>query len=519
MTISFDSATPPAFDYSSRDFQSIREELISLVQARFPNWNPSSASDFGVVLLEAFALVGDNLSYYLDRIANESSITTAVQPENVFAQAALLGYTPALTSPAYVPVTFTNNGTVSQTILAGTQIAAQITQSDGSTQSILFETNTDQTAAPTGGTATTLAIQGVTYNGTGTGETLGISDGSAGQFFLVPRTPVIDGSVRVIVNDGTNDREWTRVTNLYDYSVGDYVFTVRPTAYGQALIQFGDGAYGAVPSVNYIIKAIYRIGGGLVGNVALNTITQFVSAAPPSVIVTNTAAGVGGSNAESLSSIRVNAPRTFAAARRGVTASDFSALATNLPYVAKASTSVTLWSAPTVYVAPPDDGTPTPGRVAGVTTSGFASSLTSAAAELQRLAVAGSTVLVSPVTYVPVTCKVAVTLLPTASRLKVAAQVKAALVNLYSYANASFAHTNSRSEILVALSSLPGVLYADVTDLWRNDAGFSTGFHLPVAAVNEILTLDSAGGSVSGGTTVTSSDLTVVVSGGIADLT
>ena len=86
---------PVSIDYTSRDYYALRQELISRVQARVPNWLGNDPSDFGVAIIEAFAYMGDILNYYIDRAANESYIATATQRDTLLNLASMYGYSPA----------------------------------------------------------------------------------------------------------------------------------------------------------------------------------------------------------------------------------------------------------------------------------------------------------------------------------------------------------------------------------------------------------------------------------------
>jgi len=67
-------------DYTSRDFAALKADLISLIKERTGTaWDPTDYSDLGHVLVESFAYMGDIMSHYLDRIANETTLDTAIQ--------------------------------------------------------------------------------------------------------------------------------------------------------------------------------------------------------------------------------------------------------------------------------------------------------------------------------------------------------------------------------------------------------------------------------------------------------
>ena len=86
----------PNFDYTSRDYYSIREDLLSRA-AEMPigsNWNTRSTSDFGVMLVDLWAYMGEILHFYVDRAAAETFVSTATQRESLLAFSNLVDYEP-----------------------------------------------------------------------------------------------------------------------------------------------------------------------------------------------------------------------------------------------------------------------------------------------------------------------------------------------------------------------------------------------------------------------------------------
>jgi len=79
--------------YTSRDFDSIREDLIEHAKRFYPNeWKDFSKSTINSLLIDSVAYIGDVLSYYVDYQANESFLDTAIEFNNVRKHARALGY-------------------------------------------------------------------------------------------------------------------------------------------------------------------------------------------------------------------------------------------------------------------------------------------------------------------------------------------------------------------------------------------------------------------------------------------
>ena len=83
----------PSINYTSRDFNSIREDLIAYARRYYPEKiKDFSQASFGALMLDTVAYVGDLLSFYLDYQANESFLSTAIEYNNVVKLARTLGY-------------------------------------------------------------------------------------------------------------------------------------------------------------------------------------------------------------------------------------------------------------------------------------------------------------------------------------------------------------------------------------------------------------------------------------------
>jgi hypothetical protein len=84
----------PQIDYLSRDFASFKRALSDYSAVAYPDWVERSEADLGTVLLELLASVGDDLSYFQDRVAAEATLPTATQRRSVVRHARLVDYEP-----------------------------------------------------------------------------------------------------------------------------------------------------------------------------------------------------------------------------------------------------------------------------------------------------------------------------------------------------------------------------------------------------------------------------------------
>lgn len=464
----------PSVDYTSRDYTSILADMTRLIPNFSPTWTNRDPADFGMTLLELFAYMGDILNYYIDRAANESFITTATQRQSVLEIASLLGYTPTDASASTVTLTFQNSTGSSITVPAGTQVATSLV-ANATTAQIIFETNSEvivpAKVGAVNGSATVAATQGETVSN----EIIGISDGTANQVFSLFNKSVINNSINITISGVA----YTHVEYLIDSSGYSAVFSAITDAENVTYVTFGDSISGRIPPNGAQIYATYRVGGGVIGNVASGTIKYIINVPggtiPAGLTVLNQdiyvsgdGAAAGGADAESTNSIRINAPLSVRAINRAVSLADYSYLAVQVSGVSKAISRADVYTSVTVYLAPTGD--------AGVAndnatpTATFNSIATAVEAYLIDKAPANTTITFQPPKYAGVKLDVSITVSPQSSQSAVTNAVKAALVNLFAYDNVLFNDTIYVSDVYNAINSISGVANQKINKMVRSDA-------------------------------------------------
>ena len=80
-------------NYTGRDFQSIRNDLVNYTKRYYPTtFKDFSEASFGSLMLDLVAYVGDQLSFYSDFQSNETFLDTAIRYNNVSRLAETMGY-------------------------------------------------------------------------------------------------------------------------------------------------------------------------------------------------------------------------------------------------------------------------------------------------------------------------------------------------------------------------------------------------------------------------------------------
>ena len=80
-------------NYTSRDYESIRNDLITHVKRYYPNvYQDFNEASFGAIMLDSVAYVGDVLSFYMDYNVNESFLDSSIETNNIIKLARQMGY-------------------------------------------------------------------------------------------------------------------------------------------------------------------------------------------------------------------------------------------------------------------------------------------------------------------------------------------------------------------------------------------------------------------------------------------
>lgn len=473
----------PVIDYMARDYDSLLRSMRALIPEKLPDWTDyESESDFGNALLQLFAHMGDIVSYYQDRIANESFLGTAQTRRSILHHLRLIGYRLATAAPAStrLDVSFPRDCSDKVTIRKGDAFA---TTSHPEKPSVRFEYTAD---AP-------LEIDCSTLDGGDDGrkhytngipaeegqlikdEILDTSNASPNQRFPLAHRELIlraigkGGELRrdiVVITelnaDETETKQAWRLQESLAFSQSENDFTVEIDEGDRATVLFGDGVNGAIPPKDVLIKATYRVGGGAFGNVPAGSITTIVNC-PQLVLagaeVTNLEPAVGGADRESIEHAVRNAPAVFRSLRRAVTAEDYETLALQFKGVGKVRAKAANWNTVKLYVAPEGGG--------------YVSDLLAAnlLAYFEDRRPITTIIEIQDVDYVSIYVTAEIGVEPYYSVDDIREKVKRAAGEILAFENASFGQTIYLSKFYEAIEAIAGVRYVNVSESRREDAG------------------------------------------------
>lgn len=368
----------PSLDYTDKDFDALRARLFNVITSAFPEWTDQEVANFGNLMVEMFAFVGDTLTFYQDNQAKESRWSSALLRRSMLGAVKLIAYVPRGTSAATADLTvqLSEPPTGSVTIEVGDKFKTlEITDP------VVFQAITSAVIQP----GTDPPVATITVEHSAGSEENRQSTGLPDQEYVLDDAPFLDGSLSIAANDGA----YTVVSDLLSSSATERHASITVDENDKAHVRFGDGARGSIPVG--AIRFAYKTGGGSRGNVEAGAIRRASKSYADSlgtavnVTVTNAAKAGSGLGRQTVEGIRQAAPRSLRALTRTVSREDYEINALRVPGVARALM-MTADEKPSVpensgelYVVPAGGGAPSTAlltAVAAICTITYPKSLT-----------------------------------------------------------------------------------------------------------------------------------------------
>lgn len=504
----------PNFDYTSRDYYSIKEDLLSRA-AELPigaSWNTRSTSDFGVMLVDLWAYMGDVLHFYVDRAAAETFIGTATQRESLLAFSNLLDYEPLKMQAAQATVTLTATSAWSSpvTIPAYTSFVAPAVSAGDETYYYVSTTSASMASSVIAVIIpVTEGIAVVDEQPTSaTTISSNISNGAPNQKFNLRYDNVLASSITASVYEGPVDVNgnptavlYRYVTRLVDIASYEHVFTLSTSADNISQIVFGNGINGSIPQNGAAVTVSYIRSSGSYGNIGANKITAFANGTPTGVIVASSTSATGGYDAESVVSMKANIPALFRTQDRAVSLQDFKDLALRIPSVVKATASntgsvVTVYPVPyqTDYLLTTFGNTITiPATIKTDTVSYFT----------PRMMLGASVGAAATVTLTPVYITADINVKDGYVQRWVRDAVSTALDTLFTFDSVYFGQILSLGEVYRTIMAVDGVDYVNITRFNITSTGIVSGNKITASSISmlrkaEAYNFDNITGGVTG---------------------
>ena len=304
------------------DFDSIKNNLKDY----FASQTEFTDHDFGgsaiSVMLDILAYNTYYNAYYVNMLASESFLDSAQLRDSVVSKASMLGYTPQSSTGAKANVSIS---------VTPTDAPASVTI-DKYTQFTSTVNGTAYTFCTSG--STTVLANGSSYIATGVELTQGTpltfrytaNTSNTEQKFLLPNANTDTDTLTVTIQESatdTNTAVYTKATDITTINSTSNVYFINEHTNGQFRVQFGDGVLGRKPTTGNIVllEALVSEGADVNGANTFSAAGTVGGYATSQVTVSNAASG--GSDRETVESIKFNAPKTYETQNRAVTTDDY----------------------------------------------------------------------------------------------------------------------------------------------------------------------------------------------------
>lgn len=490
-----------AFGYTSRDFDTIKQDMLDRAARVLPEWTDRDSSDFGMMLVDLWAFAADSMHFYMDRAAGEAFLDTATQRESVQSFARLFDYTPQTRTSARGTIVVHNDTSIGYTVERYTEFIAR-----EDNKSYVCHATAAASIPPLSSVEFSAAQGEVILNETLTTASSGVP---SQRYPLSVDGAVISAIEVFVVEDGVTAVRYFRTPRMSLSRSSERVFAIDILADNTVDIVFGDFINGLIPPTGSRIFVDYVVSEGTSGNLPANSVVGFKSSAGPNIVVTSSSTFTGGLDDEGITSIKRNIPSSISAQERAVTRSDFVNLAISLTSVAKASVSyepdivqgasatggsVTIHAQPYIsnFVRSPDTSQVVPVEIRQEIVD-----------FIQPLTMLGVTVTAAPVIeWTPVDVEIVINVNARAVSSAVRRNIQLSVENLFEFDTVFFGQLLVLAQVYSRCVSVAGVDYVTVTKFCES-GGSSVESEILVDPLKlpklGTLTLVVVGGISSGG--------------------
>jgi hypothetical protein len=308
---------------SSLDFSDIKTNFTNFLQSQdtFKDYNFKGSGLS--ILLDILAYNTQYNAFYLNMVANEMFLDTAVQRESVVSHAKLLNYTPqsAIAPTATVNINVYGVTQPSLTLPIYTQFISQaingVNYSFVTTNSMANNTNS---GVVTFSDVQLKQGQPLSYNFPVN------TTANPGLIFEIPDKNIDTSSLIVLVQQSSSNNSYQIFNNATDYLTlngSSAVYFLQEGISGNYQIYFGDGVLGQTLIDGNIVKVSYISTQGTAAHGA-NSFTLMSSIGGfANTVVTPVVAASNGKAKETIDSIKFQAPKSFSAQNRAVSKNDY----------------------------------------------------------------------------------------------------------------------------------------------------------------------------------------------------
>ena len=279
------------------------------------------------ILLDTLAYNTHYLGFNANMLANEMFLDSASLRSSIASHAKTLGYEirSAQSPVATINVALTTNSST-KTMPAGTAFTATVDDT-----SYQFVTIADVTASNNGGIVSFDSTE--IYEGTYVTSKFVVDTSDIEQRFLLGDNRADTTTLTVKVQNSATDTTsvtYTKATDITQLSSTSTVYYLQEVDVGRFEVYFGDGVVSKALSDGNIVILNYVITNKTAANGASSFSAPSTIDGVSTITLTTVANASGGSEPETLNSIKLQAPLDYASQGRAVTAEDYKVYARKL---------------------------------------------------------------------------------------------------------------------------------------------------------------------------------------------
>tara|TARA_B100001123_G_scaffold206702_2_gene234182 strand:+ start:1484 stop:3316 length:1833 start_codon:yes stop_codon:yes gene_type:complete len=322
-------ASSSTLKISELDFNSIKQNLKTYMrsQTEFADYDFDGSSIS--VLLDILAYNTHYNAFYLNMLANEMFLDSALLRSSVVSRAKALGYTPRSVTgtsavvdlqifPTGEPATITVDKNTDFT-----SVVNNISYTFNTTESTTVAKNSNNQFFANGITLK----QGVALTHTYTANTL-----NPDQKFILPNANTDTSTLTVKLKnsvDESNTYVYNKISDVTTVNSTSNVYYLNEGTDGKYEVSFGDGVLGRKIASGNIVILDALVCEGTVTNGASEFSLAGTVGGYSNVTVATVTTGFGGADRESIDSVKFNAPKNYETQNRAVTVNDYKRIVTS----------------------------------------------------------------------------------------------------------------------------------------------------------------------------------------------
>jgi hypothetical protein len=305
------------------DFNSIKTNFTTYLQSQdtFKDYNFQGSALS--TLLDVLAYNTQYNAYYLNMVANEMFLDSALQRSSVVSQAKLLNYTPKSAIAPQAIINFTANGVIDTTF----------------TLPRFTNFSSEAVAGVNYNFVTTDTVTVNVSSGTATLNNLVLKQGVPGTYtyavdsttnptytFQIPDANIDTTTIKVIVQQSSSNtafENYSPAANFLTLTPSSLVYFLQEGLNGNYQIYFGDGVLGKQLSDNNLVVVSYISTKGIASVGANNFVLMDSIPTLSTHRITPVVPAANGGSRESIDSIKYQAPKSYSAQNRAVSKEDY----------------------------------------------------------------------------------------------------------------------------------------------------------------------------------------------------